>query len=193
MIKNKKAEEKVLTPNFITLVIGVLGLVLVFGGAYLIYKNVMSNPEVENAKNTLNTIIEKIEIMKEGKGKFTIQGFEGSEKWFLMSWNENDLTDTKPEKCFLESCLCICKPIGNLLAENYNWKENCGTTNQGFCIEIKNKDILINKFGAPTMKPSEGVYYGQNLNPKIIQLHPNLMELHVEKIQNIINITYYKQ
>ena len=80
-----------------------------------------------------------------------------------------------------------------LLAENYNWKENCGTTNQGFCIEIKNKDILINKFGAPTMKPSEGVYYGQNLNPKIIQLHPNLMELHVEKIQNIINITYYKQ
>ena len=192
---NKKAEEKVLTPNFITLVIGVIGLLLVFGGAYLFYKNVTADQEIESAKSTLNTIIEKIEFMKQGQGKFTIQGFKNSENWFLMAWNKNDPTDTKPEKCFLNSCLCLCKPSEKFSEGNYNWKENC--QNRGFCTEIKDKDIFVNNFDISTIKSATApgtagiVYYKEKPEKRIIQLRPVLMELNIEKTPNLINLTYY--
>ena len=164
---------------------------LILGGAYLIYKNVMANQEAENAKTTLNTIISKIEILAEPKGKFTIQGFQKSNTWFLLSWNKNDPTNTKPEKCFLNSCLCLCKSQHDDIQSD-NWKENCQTQGQGFCTEIKDKDIFVNNlFAYSELRPKDTFYSKNKLHPQMIYLRPNLMEIHIEKNASTINLTYY--
>ena len=59
----------------------------------------------ESAKDMLDVIEGKIKLLDEGEtGKYMIRGIDG---WFLSGWSGDN--KERPEKCFLESCICVCK------------------------------------------------------------------------------------
>lgn len=127
MIKkiNKKGDS--LPPEALGVIVAFLGLILIGIAGYKLL-NASLDQESENAKRLLENINGKIENLKEDEiGRFTFRGIEG---WQLTAWSKSDAN--RPDKCFFESCICICKSDNNL-----DRKEECQSKN-GFC---KNIDI----------------------------------------------------
>src|SRR3989344_8481143 len=133
--KNKKG---IVLENTLSVIIAVLGLLLLIYSAYYLYNKLTTNIETESAKNIANLIEKKINTLPDNQeANITIQGVNG-ENWNLISFNTDNIN--KPNKCFFNSCLCVCKGDASL-------KENQGKICQdtGFCRKI-NKDILINNY-----------------------------------------------
>ncbi len=100
-----------LTNQALSVLIAVIGILLITYGIYKLY-DVVRNNENKNAQKNIDTLNEKIKFLEDGKsGVFTIQGFKNSREWYITGWTGG----TGPDKCFLSSCLCICKgnPIEN--------------------------------------------------------------------------------
>src|SRR3989344_8102892 len=95
--------------NFLSFFIAVVCVVLfAFFIGNAIYQ-ARASDELTNAKKTIELIEAKINALDEGqKSELTIQGFAGAESWYLVGWNKEDSSDIKPEKCFFNSCICIC-------------------------------------------------------------------------------------
>jgi len=185
-MKSKKA----LTKNTLSVILAVIGLAIILPIAWTIIKAPTTNTEEQSAQNTINTITEKINSLEEGqKNEFIIQGFKNSQNWFLMAWNRNDPVDEKPEACFLNPCLYLCKINEEAFATT--WKQRCET--KGFSREIKNKNIIIQNFDIAGLFPVP--FPGKSIDikpsPNIIQLRPNIMEIHINKTADSIIISYY--
>ena len=121
-MQNKKG---ILTKNVLSLIIAAIGVVLLIFVSVALYNN-FENQERKNAQSFLNSIDEKIKNLKDGEtGKFTLNGIEG---WYFVGWSKNELN--RPEKCFLDSCLCVCPEVEN--PEDFG--ESC--QNKGFCRKI---------------------------------------------------------
>jgi len=124
-MKNKKGDSSLAWNNLLSVLIAIAGLVLL-GFAFVKLYDAAVNSETKNAQNVLDNIKGKIDNLEDGQaGKFMIPGFSGAEKWYLIGFNAND--NNRPDKCFFESCLCICKN------ENFelSWKDAC--QDKGFC------------------------------------------------------------
>ncbi len=113
-----------------------LSLIIAVGGiALLIYAGVLLSSlyltdENKNAQATLDYLEGKIKALEDGqKGEFLIQGFKTEGKWYLVGFSKDE---NRPDKCFLNSCLCICKGSGD--------KESCQIN--GFCREVDKENVL---------------------------------------------------
>ncbi len=94
-----------LTNQALSVIIAVIGILLIAYGIYKLY-DVVRNNDNKNAQKTIDVLNEKISFLEEGNsGIFTIQGFKKSKEWYITGWTGG----TGPDKCFLSSCLCICK------------------------------------------------------------------------------------
>ena len=94
-----------LTNQALSVIIAVIGILLIAYGIFKLYDAVRNN-ENKNAQKTIDLLNEKIKFLEEEKsGVFTIQGFKNSKEWYITGWTGG----TGPDKCFLSSCLCICK------------------------------------------------------------------------------------
>jgi len=135
-VKNKKA---ILIKNALGLIIAAIGLILIMGGAYYkIYKPFMINQEIENAKNTIDLIMAKINALEpEQNNSYPFQFLKGD--WVLTSWSKSEPADSKPDKCFLNSCLCICKDPGIINSDRSRLKNIC--QNDGICRKIEENNI----------------------------------------------------
>jgi len=103
-MKNKRGD---LLNNVLGVIIAVIGLLIIFGGVYMLYQKYV-NIDSENAKNTINVLEAKINaIENEQTGRVLIQGFDYTgDAWYIVGWGRDDIH--KPGKCF-DSCICICK------------------------------------------------------------------------------------
>jgi hypothetical protein len=118
--------------NFLSLILGVLGILGILLIVVPLFGLFDSNEE-ENAQAFLDDLILKIKGLEEGeKAKFTVQGFDSDKGWVLTGWGKN--VDNRPEKCFFESCLCVC-PGGNDL------KTSC--QDKGFCEEVDKEELRV--------------------------------------------------
>ena len=122
-MRNKKAD---LLNNVLTTIIAVVGLAIIFFAAWKLY-SVYINQDETNAKNTINTIEGKINLLEDGQfGKIVVKQIPG---WFIIGWGKNAPADTKPDICYFKSCLCICKSPGSTLSPDH--AKDC--TTKGFC------------------------------------------------------------
>ncbi|MDO8508888.1 MAG: hypothetical protein Q7S27_04355 [Nanoarchaeota archaeon] len=136
-MKSKKGE---MTANEIAstilAVVILLGLTVVL---VMLYKS-YNEGERTSADKLLNIIVERVEDAEEGEVEgFTIRGLKD---WYLVGWNKKDGADIKPDKCFLESCICICKDLpvsGNLKEQN---AKVCN--DNGICKNLKEDEVIIN-------------------------------------------------
>jgi len=103
ILGNKKGD---LTNNVLSVIVAVIGIGILIFGIVKLY-GLFSEQEEKNAKNFLESLSEKISSLKEGqKNEFIMQGFKGSENWYVLGYSKEE---ARPEKCFFDSCVCICK------------------------------------------------------------------------------------
>ena len=93
-----------LVPEGMGLVIAIIGLVILGFFGVKLY-NVFVEQDMKNAKTFIEGLNAKIENLDDGESNtFALRGVQD---WVLVGWNASD--KTRPEKCFLNSCLCLCK------------------------------------------------------------------------------------
>jgi len=143
--------------NVLSLVIVAIGLGLLVFGFVKLYQVTVSN-ESKDAQKTIDTLFDKVETLKDGESNnFLIQGFKGSENWKIIGWDKNE--KGRPDKCFFESCICICKGIeinvvfygpqgkGSLEEAIFSRKsehaKNCNIN--GFCRVIEGRKVNLAK------------------------------------------------
>ncbi|MDP1695447.1 MAG: hypothetical protein Q8L29_00865 [archaeon] len=148
---NKRGD---LLNNILGVVIAVIGILVIFGGAYMLYQKYV-NQESEKAKNTIDVLEAKINAIEVGQStEALVRGLPG---WFVAGWGK--AITTKPDKCFLSICLCICK--GSAVQEADKVKV---CQNNGFCRKIAGDDnfdadtivFLRDNFYSVTIKKVEG-------------------------------------
>ena len=97
-----------LTNNALSIIIAVIGLGLLFFGVMKLYQ-LKDSEEQKNVQRALANIEDKINALENGQeGLFAIQGFSGSNKWFLAGYGLSVDPNLRPAKCYFKSCLCIC-------------------------------------------------------------------------------------
>lgn len=127
-----------LTQNVLSLIIAALGIALLVFAAYKLYRANVENEE-ENATKLLDSLDEKIKNLKDGEiGRFPIRGVNG---WYLTGWGKDE--QGRPDKCFFNSCVCVCKGSGKV-GPNDLRKDEC--QNKGICKKAEKDKIIVQDF-----------------------------------------------
>ena len=125
------------TNTVITTVIAIIGIVMLGYAVAKIYDN-FANQEGKNAENMAKSLQSKINVLSDGD-KSSLATFGLNNYWFVAGWGGSDIG--RPEKCFLGSCICVCKSAVNLKETTLGSKlrvEIC--QKEGYCKEIKFND-----------------------------------------------------
>jgi hypothetical protein len=146
---NRKRGDGFLTGNVFSIIVAVICIsILVIGGWRLLSAG--KDLESEDARNTLDSIIGKIELINEGnEGKITIRGIESGEDgilyskdWYLVGWSEDEGEgEGKPDSCFGSSCLCVCKKSGLTKKELVRKDFSCQDEKINYCRNLDYKTI----------------------------------------------------
>lgn len=187
-IFNKKAQEMELK-TVGDILVGILVLFVIILLIFAIY-NVFSNQEDVNAKKTINSVEGKINALSIGQNNtFAIQGFKGATgakvtdpTWYFIGWSKNDSADSKPDQCFYNSCVCICK--GTLEANKKNLAGECKV--QGYCRTFDVDSVSVRTVYTNSIFKDMPSY----ANPQYIHLQNNLLDININKQKNSIEIIH---
>jgi len=116
-----------------------LAVVVLIGFVYLgtnLY-GAVSNSEMDNAQQVIEQINGKIDALISldvKESKFSLQSpCEGKScEWFIQGWSVND--GNRPDRCYTESCICICEGIG---------ADNCQNVQTGFCRSVDRENVKV--------------------------------------------------
>jgi len=125
--------------NLAGLIITVIGLAIIFIGAWQLY-SVYANQEEKNAQHLVDSLSAKIELVEEGQvANLVFAGFEAKKysDWALVGWSKS--IEPRPDKCYFKSCICICPDIG--LGEKDTYIENCQA--KGLCRLFEQERIYL--------------------------------------------------
>ncbi|MBU0466550.1 MAG: hypothetical protein KJ718_06480 [Nanoarchaeota archaeon] len=144
-------KKAIVRENLLSIIIAVIGLILLFYGAWYLISISTDNQEQKAAQTIIEKVEAKINLLEAGQStELSTQGI--NENWFIKGWDENE---DSPDKCLFKTCLCICKgdePIqnreielqSNLPDQNTNRileeiKNNC--QDNGFCRKFESEKI----------------------------------------------------
>ena len=131
-MKNKKG---ILTKNVLSLLVAVMGIILLIFVSVSIY-NSFESQEEKNARAFLDGLMGKIDNLEDGEtGVFPMTWVED---YRMIGYDKSLPREEVPEKCFFESCICICKDGGD--SSEYI-KDECQSS--GFCKDIGNKNLDV--------------------------------------------------
>jgi len=169
--------------NVLGLVIAVIGLLLIILAITKIYYIIPGN-ESENAKKTVETLKNKIDSIDNGEqSSVIIQGFDGSNNWYLIGWNKGDING--PDKCLLKNCLCICS------VNSKGERDEHPCQKAGFCEFWDDKELIVYS----NFSKVEGHFVtGGDINTfgakfECIVLNSNLMKIEVKKTDKKIYVS----
>ncbi len=190
----KKDKGGNLMENSTELVIAVLILVILFAACVKIYTNFLQDREINSAKRFGDVIEQRINDVEDNNPvKKTINSVNG-EGWFLTSFNFSNFN--RPDACFEQLCLAICKGNGE------NKEASC--KEKGVFKKLDFDEIIINvthatkdmAFARPTsdFESWTGYYNKQNLDYLAFEKN-KLLELEITKkmegSKKILVITHY--
>ena len=123
---NKYRKGRWFLENFASVALAAVGFVLIVILGVQLVNFFIS--EDKNAQKVIDNIMGKVDTLKDGESNtFLIQSTDGL---FLVGWSKGE--EGRPDKCFLESCLCVC-PNAN--------KDSC--QENGICRDIDKKETDI--------------------------------------------------
>ena len=141
---------KGLLHDTLRLVLSIGGLLLVLVLVVKLFSVYSQHQAYELARTTLTSIVEKSLLLSEGQeGTFPVRGPKG---WYLMGWGTDVPPSQRPDRCYLESCLCICKGGGI-------GKKECQDLSTGICIDlplISTLTVLTNRKEVTGYIPGDG-------------------------------------
>jgi hypothetical protein len=173
-----------LTKNILGLTIALICIVA-FIMFYTRLTSFGNNPESENAKNVLDTILARANALENGQSNsFAIRGLDG---WFLAGWSKDVSPKEKPQKCLLESCVCICQgkfievsqKDGVFLVEKHSNEEVVSKCQEaGFCRDLNKNFFTIT---SPIDHLNINNYNRDSFTEAYIPLSSNLLEIIISK------------
>jgi hypothetical protein len=166
MILRKNA----VTNNFLGMIIAVIAIVgLVFLGVRLY--NVFVEQEDKNAQAFIDGLNAKIENLENGENNtFALRGVGN---WVFVAFDFKD--KTRPDKCFLNSCVCVCKDSS----------ENC--QEQGFCRQFED-NLIVNSY-LKERTYFMGVLKSVDYSSKCVFLYSDLMPFFIDKKEDKIEVS----
>jgi hypothetical protein len=186
-IKYKKGNLMDHVPNII---IAVVCLALLIGLVVLVYK-IFVNDEYKAAQKMIDVIETKISAIGDGEAtKFSIQSpcKKDVEKcgWFLFAFSKDEAK--KPDKCYFDSCICLCKNEETIQIYDSNKKvlhKNvygpdgiCQKSSTGICRKIDIKEIKVTS-----------VLQGETSQVSYISMKEPLSELTLQKSKDALLIS----
>jgi hypothetical protein len=164
---NKKGDMTI--EEFMGIFLAFVGIVLVGFLFYKLYGITVSSEE-KQVRGVLDKIILNSNSLEKDKSmNLTIQGFKGAvEKnwignvggWIFVGWNKDE--KFRPDKCYFENCLCVCKlenptvEIRNVWSDKNFLKSSC--QDNGFCEEISFEIALESLVKNKGIYPDSGEY-----------------------------------
>ncbi len=139
-MKNKKG---IALSNVLSIVLAIAGILLIFYASFQLY-NFFGSEEDVNAQEFLNGLIGKMDNLEDGEtGTFAMRWVEG---YRILGYDKSLPREDVPEKCFFDSCVCICKAKGYIFeTKKENWweeqKNEC--QNSGICRDLEGKEVKI--------------------------------------------------
>jgi hypothetical protein len=127
---NKKGDLKEEIPEILLfLIASVILIVAIWNGI-----GILKNQELEKAEDFIDGVKKKIDgLDDEKKGELITKGITG---WYLAGWSVGN--PARPERCALESCICICK------GKKKNAKKDC--QENGLCRDVNKEKVTVAKF-----------------------------------------------
>ncbi|PIN92999.1 hypothetical protein COU54_04575 [Candidatus Pacearchaeota archaeon CG10_big_fil_rev_8_21_14_0_10_31_24] len=114
-------------------VIVLAGFIYVGGKLY----GAVTSGEEDNAQSTIVQVSSKIDALISldvKESKFSVQRpcKENNCDWIIQGWSVSD--GSRPDRCYAESCICICKGVG---------AEYCQNTRTGFCRSVDRDNVVV--------------------------------------------------
>lgn len=135
---NRRAD--ILTPNFVGLLIAIIGLVIIGIGVGTLYAS-SANQENTNARHFIDSLVGKIDTLAEdGVPRIITLGGFASKKtngWALVSWSKG--ATPRPDRCYFKSCICVCPDLK--IAGKETYIESC--QKNGFCRLFEQEKIYL--------------------------------------------------
>ncbi len=168
-----KKQGEFLLQNFLEILLFVIGTgMLVLLVWYLLQATIFQ--EKHNAQQALATIDEHAKKLTAGQeAKVTIKGpCKGATcNWYLDVYSKADVQ--KPDRCFLDSCICVCQGDPNAAGNT------CQTN--GYCKRYPVSSISLDpKLQIVLVAPSEG-YGGETTYYSRLPLRSNLHSLIIRR------------
>lgn len=168
------------TNEFLGLVIAIIGVVLLGFFGVKLY-NFFVDQEMKNAQAFVDDLAAKIDLLGEGENNtFALRGVSG---WVLTGWNkevpialEGQIINQtlKPQKCFENSCICLCLESVSKCQES------------GYCKNI-DRNVNVSSLLTYTSGNDEGGYTAKVVLSCIFQ-NNQLASILVDKKSNIVSI-----
>jgi hypothetical protein len=103
-MRNKKG---IVLKETISIVIGVIALIILAVLAFTLYGMFIKKSSLEQARENLNQISDKINALKEGNSDSFL--VTSPKNWYIVLYSESE----KPAACFGKSCLCFCPEVNS--------------------------------------------------------------------------------
>ncbi len=178
-MKDKRGEF--LLKEILGIVLAVIIFLIFIGVAILIYRHLTTSSDVESAKSIMGVIDGKIRALEEGeKNTFSVRGVNAAD-WYLFGWGGND--PRKPDRCYFENCVCLCKLTGN------GEKEDCQDRQRAFCRAFEEEHIFVESYDYILPRsvdvgvgaPGYGIPGGVQVESRISMRSAKFLDLEIER------------
>ena len=101
---NSKGGDSFMLKHIVGIILGIIGIIILFGISARLYGLFSGNNEKENAVNQLDKLIENLKSIKDEKGlEYSILLPKG---WNLASYSKTSVG--LPDECTGSNCICLC-------------------------------------------------------------------------------------
>lgn len=164
-MNRKKGAE--FSGEFLGVILAIVGVVLLGLLGIKLY-NLFVEQDMKNAKAFIEGLNGKIENLNDGESNdFVLRGIPG---WVLVGYNVAN--PYKPDKCFLNSCICLCETKDNTI--------NC--QDMGYCRNM-DRNVIVSSSVQGYFSDGE-----RDLSAECIMTDNQLSSLRISKDSNIISI-----
>ncbi len=197
MRRNKKGN--LVMDSLPGIIIAVLCLLILGGTAYLVWK-ALTNDEYSRAQTAINFIENKMNALKDGQStSFSIQSpckEAGKCEWFIYGWGKgNTKTDERPDRCYFNSCVCICQ--GDVRGKINDIRDACQNVKTGICRIAKQNNVNVSRYDLvrifepqEVQRPGASIkYYDEKQWKSGIMLTKPLLEIRIDMGKEEINIS----
>jgi hypothetical protein len=191
MIRNKRGN--LIMDSVPGIIIAVLCL-LILGGVVVLVWKALVNDEYSRAQTAIDFIENKMNALKNAGESTTFSIQSPCNKadecdWFIYAWGkDNTMADWRPEKCYFNSCICVCRGKTVKKEEIVN---SCQDLKTGIC-RVVEEGIVIASSSLNVNDVSAGIPNNQEYiaNCNGIKLKEPMISLSLIKGKNSFDLKY---
>jgi hypothetical protein len=184
-----KRGEGLLTENTLSMVIAAFCIAfLIFFGVklYQMHRNI----DKENALDVINSLAEKLELIKEGGVEVIyLQGFPKANEWEIIAWDKYE--KGRPAVCWFSACVCAYRTSTLFFKP---WQSNTFEKFNGdkVCRRVDSNKIIIHSKGTikvPSSPRAPNLLGREDKDYAFVKIPLNILKLDVLKNKDGIQLS----